>query len=139
MQLRQQRRQFAVFDQPGARRRGCVQAPLVVQPPLPHGGDGLAGMGLQAGEFVGAAQDQRRRIQAHIHTLRAVLEKPVALRIAFVVAADEGEDLRAGDGLSRGAAPVALRMQVPAAAGVQRQPAVHCRHVGPAGQSVFTS
>ncbi|MNV82886.1 hypothetical protein D3C71_1766520 [compost metagenome] len=92
----------------------------------------------QGAVVVGQTQHMRGGVQTHEHPLRPVLEKPAARLVMPVVAIDELQDLRIGDGLARAAVGcLALRMQAPAAPRVQRQPAVHRWHIWPAGQGVL--
>ncbi|MNV53467.1 hypothetical protein D3C71_1456190 [compost metagenome] len=92
----------------------------------------------QAAVVVAQAKHERRAVQAHEDPLRPILEIPAARVVMFIVAVDEVQDLGVGNGFARAALPgLALRMQAPPAASVQRQPAKHRRHVGPAGECVL--
>src|SRR5690242_5179107 len=68
-----------------------------------------------------------RVVERHEHALRTILEIPAALFIGRVIPADELPDRGVGDAFE--APRYALDLPVPAA--VEREPAVHRRHVRP--------
>ena len=131
-------RQVAIQHDAAALRGHGIQLPGVIQPPTGNRGYRFIGVGAQRAAFVVQPQHIRCRVQPQEHALRTVLEKPAARVVVFVVAVDETQDLRIGDGLACAAlCRQSLWVQAPAAARIQRQPAEHRGHVGPAGDGVF--
>ena len=124
-EVRQHLREVLIVQRPDAELGLDQQPTAVVDPRLPELPDVLAGVGEEGepGTFPGAVH-QRRVGELHEDALRPVLEEPSAAVVVSVVAGDELGDRRVAD---------ALALDRPAAATVQRKPAVDCRYVGPLG------
>src|SRR5690606_38877601 len=96
-------RKLAAVGEGRAMLGACEQTTLVVKQPLCDVLDRQAGMRLEPVAFACPSQNEGRSIQAHIDALRTILEEPVTARVVIIIAVDEGNDLRTGDGFARAA------------------------------------
>ncbi len=74
------------------------------------------------------APDEGRKIEFDKYFLRAVLHYPMAFCICEVVAIEKRDGCGMGDGLT-------FITDAPAAAAIQRKPAITVGHIGPLGQA----